>query len=130
MQPREAFRIGFLARCVEEGLSPEDTRRLAKSAASLFTKEADSPVTLRGLVEAAKGVGYPTLAAAAIAPPAIGGLTAYLNNSAQDVDATDIDEIKQRELAQIYRRMSEQLRRKQQLRQTEAQRKPAGNVLL
>ena len=128
MQPREAFRIGFLARCVEEGLSPEDTRRLTKSAASLFTKEA--VVTLRGLVEAAKGVGYPTLAAAAIAPPAIGGLTAYLNNSAQDVDATDIDEIKQRELAQIYRRMSEQLRRKQQLRQTEAQRKPAGNVLL
>ena len=128
MQPREAFRIGFLARCVEEGLSPEDTRRLAKSAAPLFTKEA--VVTLRGLVEAAKGVGYPTLAAAATAPPAIGGLTAYLNNSAQDVDATDIDEIKQRELAQIYRRMSEQLRRKQQLRQTEAQRKPAGNVLL
>jgi len=128
MQPREAFRIGFLARCVEEGLSPEDTRRLTKSAASLFTKEA--VVTLRGLVEAAKGVGYPTLAAAATAPPAIGGLTAYLNNSAQDVDATDIDEIKQRELAQIYRRMSEQLRRKQQLRQTEAQRKPAGNVLL
>jgi len=129
MQPREAFRIGFLARCVEEGLSPEDTRRLTKSAASLFIK-AGFPVTLRGLVEAAKGVGYPTLAAAATAPPAIGGLTAYLNNSAQDVDATDIDEIKQRELAQIYRRMSEQLRRKQQLRQTEAQRKPAGNVLL
>ena len=40
MQPHEAFKLGFLARCVEEGLSPAQTNSLAKTAADLLNKQA------------------------------------------------------------------------------------------
>jgi len=40
MQVHEAFKLGFLSRCVEEGMNPEQTHGLSKMAASLFEKQA------------------------------------------------------------------------------------------
>ncbi len=107
MNPNEAFKLGFLARCVEAGLSSNETTDLVKKAHACFTKEGFSSI--------ASAAG-PALAAALIAPPAIGGMSAYLVNKATDADSGDVEDIKKRELIQTYKRMADQLRRHKKLR--------------
>lgn len=126
MQPREAFKIGFLARCVEEGLSPEETHARAKTAADCFAKQAG----LKDTVDAVKGVGVPLALLAAGAPILTGGGAAYFVNKATDTDATDVQEIKDKELADTYRRMADQLRRQRKLRDYKSERKRTGRVFL
>lgn len=128
MHPREAFKLGFLARCVEAGLTPEATRNLIKSAGDCFTKGAAS--WGKELFDAAKDVTLPTALMAAAAPVALGGGAAYFANQATDTDATDIEEIKQQELLDTYRRMSAQLQRRRQLQNYKAERKRTGQVFL
>ena len=114
MTPREAFKIGFMARCVEEGLSTEKTAALMKEAAD--------PSWLSSIVDAGKGILYPAAALALAAPPAVGGLAAYFNNKATDTDADAVEEIKQKELIDSYGRMAEQLKQRKRLRDRKAER--------
>ena len=122
MQPREAFKIGFMARCVEERLSSEKT-------AELMQKAGENGV-LQALMSGAKDITYPLAALALAAPPAIGGLAAYFNNKATDTDVTDIEEIKKKELVNSYQRMSAQLNRAKKHRDGKAGRKRKGQVFL
>lgn len=46
--PREAFRIGFLKRCVDDGLTPAETRDRVEKAAAFLEKQATGPVELAG----------------------------------------------------------------------------------
>lgn len=117
MDPREAFKIGFMARCIEEGLSQEKTAELMEKAGN-------------GLVDAAKAVAYPAAALALAAPPTLGGLAAYFKNKATDSDASEIEEIQQQEQAETYRRMADQLRRAKALRERKAGKKRSGQVFL
>ena len=129
MQPKEAFKIGFMARCVEMGMSPDETRQLMKTAGEVLTKEA----FLKALGEGAKALGkwaLPVGALALAAPWAVGGGTAYLANQATDVDATDIEEVKKQELVESYKRMADQLRRQKELRDRKAARKRKDQVFL
>lgn len=119
MEPREAFKIGFMARCVEEGLSQEKTAELMEKAAEGW-----------GLVDAAKAVLYPATALALAAPPTMGGLAAYFKNKTLDSDTNDVEEIKQKEMADSYRRMTDQLRRSKALRERKASKKRSGQVFL
>lgn len=118
MDPREAFKIGFMARCIEEGLSQEKTAELMEKAA------------MGGLVDAGKAVLYPAAALALAAPPTLGGLAAYFKNKATDSDASEIEEIQQQEQADTYRRMADQLRRAKALRERKAGKKRSGQVFL
>jgi len=127
MQPREAFKIGFLARCVEQGLSPEATHNLVKSAEDCF-KSASFGLT--DTINAIKGIAYPSGFLAAGAPIAVGSGAAYFANKANDTDATDIEEIKQKELLETYGRMADQLERRKKLQAYKADRKRTGQVFL
>ena len=133
MRPNEAFKIGFLARCVEAGLSTAETRQLAKQANACFTKSGFAS-TLGGLgkltSDVVGSVGVPALTAAAIAPPALGGMAAYLYNKATDADANDVKEIKKKELIQTYRRMADQLRRHRRIRDQRASGNRSSQVFL
>jgi len=129
MHPKEAFKIGFLARCVEEGLSPEETHSRVKAASACFTKRA-SGFGLKDTVDAFKGVTIPTALALGGLPILAGGGAAYFANKATDTDATDIKEIKDKELTETYRRMADQLRRQRKLRDYKAERKRTGQVFL
>lgn len=147
MLPQEAFKIGFLARCVEEGLSPEQTHNLAKQAADCFNKQAEGSSlipfgsfisnpfkattdTAKSTIDLAKST-VPLAMMALAAPPAIGGLAAYMSNKATDVDdAAAVEDVKKQELIDTYRRMAQQLNRKQQLRQYKQDRKRTGRVYL
>ena len=111
MNSQEALKLGFLARCVESGMSSEETHKLIKVAHSCFTKKGFSSI-----IDTARSAAVPALAAALIAPPALGGMSAYLVNKATDADANDVEEIKRKELVRAYRRMADQLRRHKKIR--------------
>ena len=143
MQTKEAFKLGFLTRCVEEGLSPEQTHALAKMAAEQLEKQAFTEWLSRQITSPVKNVAdaydsvidaasstVPLVAGTLAIPPALGGLAAYLHNRATDVDATDIGQVKQKELADTYRRMADQLNRQKQLRDYKQERKRTGRVYL
>jgi transcription initiation factor TFIIIB Brf1 subunit/transcription initiation factor TFIIB len=126
MHQKQAFKIGFLARCIEGGLSPEATRTLVKSAAEHFGKSSG---VVREAVDLVKSLGPAALVAGA-APIALGGGAAYFANKATDTDATDVEEVKQKELVDTYRRMADQLQRQRKLRSYKADRKRTGQVFL
>lgn len=48
MSPEEAFKLGFLSRCVEENLPADRIELLAKQASSAFDKEAVGPAAAAG----------------------------------------------------------------------------------
>jgi hypothetical protein len=137
MTPQEAFKLGFLARCVEGGLSDEQTNALAKRAADLVgeqEKSADAPdlagKALGGVAEATGKAFWPLVGLAASAPPALGGLAAYFKNQATDINEDDVESVKKQELIAQYRRMADQLRRQKQLRDYKQERQRTGQVFL
>jgi hypothetical protein len=141
MQPNEAFKIGFLARCVEEGLSPTQTGELVKQAAEQFEKQSlpnllsTGTTAVNGLKNSLVGLGkasVPLLSMAAAAPPTLGAATAYLANRAVDVDDdAAVEDLRKQELIDTYRRMSEQLERQQrQISGRKQKRKQGGRIHL
>lgn len=121
MEPREAFKIGFMSRCIEEGLSQEKTAELIEKSSGF----------IGDLIDGAKGVAYPAAALTLAAPPTLGGLAAYFNNKAIDTaDEGDIEEVKQKELVDSYRRMARQLKSSRNVRERKAKRKRSGQVFL
>ena len=142
MQPQEAFKLGFLARCVEEGFTPEQTHEMAKQAEDLLkvgfleyiSRQVTAPV--KNTADAAQsvvGLGNslaPYLIGAAAIPPALGGLAAFMKNTATDVGDKEVEEVKKHELIDTYNRMSDQLKRQKELQEYKQQRKRTGRVFL
>lgn len=58
----------------------------------------------------------PALAAAAIAPPALGAAAGFGLGHLTDIDDTDVNEVRQRELIDTYKRLAEQARIKRQIK--------------
>jgi hypothetical protein len=144
MRPNEAFKLGFLTRCVEEGLSSAQTNALAKRAADVMTKQGFTewlskqvfgPVrttanTVKSVADAGTSLAMPAAALAIGVPASLGGLAAYLHNKATDIDSDAVDSAKKQELLDTYQRMTDQLGRKKQLREYKQQRKRTGQVFL
>ncbi len=99
MTDREAFKFGFLLRCADEGLSPEQTRERVKlayglgAAAGLAIK---APLAIAAL-------GIP---AAALAGAGAGYVGAKLTDP-----PVDPDEAKKQELIAAYRQQADRARR-------------------
>ena len=133
MQEKEAFKLGFLARCQEQGLSTQETVDLVKKASEVFEKQALGSVissgadAVGGLAKSLAGYGIPLALAA---PPAAGALASYFYNKATDTDADAVGEIKDKELADSYRRMADKLRRTQALRQRKSEKSKSRQVFL
>lgn len=143
MQPHEAFRLGFLARCVEEGFSPEQTSALVKKAEDLFTKSAFVAEISRQLTDPVRNTAnaaqsvvnlggslIPYALMAAAVPPALGAVAAYAKNKALDVGEDEGEDFKKRELIDTYKRMSEDLTRQKERQDYKQQRKRTGRVFL
>ena len=135
MQVHEAFKLGFLSRCVEEGMNPEQTHGLSKMAASLFEKQAliNLPSPMGEVNNAVSAVGSlaPYLAAGLAIPPALGGLAAYFANQATDTEGSQgIENIKRQELQDTYERLAGQLQRQKERQDYKAKRKSTGRIFL
>jgi len=119
MTEKEAFKIGFLLKCAEDGLTVEQVESRIQQRASLFKKEAGpwdtfTSILSRG-VDAAGAVADKAFWPAVIAPPLLGIAGAYGLSRAQD-DTYDVDEAKKREEIAAYRRAIDQLNRSRRKR--------------
>lgn len=134
LTPKDAFKVGFLARCVSDGLTPDQMLVSVKLASDMFEKKAFLGSLIGGGVDAAKGAAgalahYGTLGAIA-APPILGGLGGYALAKATDIDDTDVDAIKNRELVEEYKRQAEKLKRQKDVRTYRQDVKRTGRVFM
>ena len=144
---QEAFKVGFMARCIEDGLSMDQIYSLAKTAADRMAsavklaseKQAIVGPLLGALgylggsaVNAAKGIGSAALGVglplALAAPPVLGGIAGAGLAKATDIDDTDVNEIKQRELLDEYKHQTARLRRQRAVRDYDAAKKRTGRI--
>lgn len=121
MTELELFKYGFLLRCAEEGLTPDETAERVQQALQL-TKQAD-PIGLGTAistgVNGVAGLGALGLAGAG----ALGAGAGWLGAKMTEPD-TDPEEAKTQELIETYRLFAQQARqsaqRRRQYRQTPA----------
>lgn len=129
LSDKDAFKVGFLARCIADGVPPSGILPLVKQAQEKFAG-------LGGLID--KGIGAAGTAAGAVAgwgvplallaPPALGAAAGYGLARATDIDDTDVDDVKDTELLDEYRRQTEQLNRDSLIRRYAQNRKQTGRV--
>lgn len=121
---KDAFKVGFLSRCVEQGMSLTDIHGAVKEAHEKLAAISDK------LVDAAStGLkwGIPSLLAA---PPILGGLAGYTAARLGDIDDRDVDDVKGQELIGEYQRQTERLNREKKTRLAMANRPKPGRVFL
>ena len=130
----ESFKVGFLNRCVEDGLSTEEALSRVKEASdcldSLEKQAGWFTDLVSGGTDVAKYLGSKALVAGLVAPPVLGGLAGYSHSKLTDVDDDDVDDIKKQELIDEYRRQSEKLRHSQALMAYKDRRKKRSNVYM
>lgn len=131
---QEAFKVGFLARCVEDGLSPERMLQSVKVAADLMEKRAFLGTLVEKGLDAVKGVGGAALQygvpLAVAAPPILGGMAGYGLAKATDIDDTDVADVKSHELIDEYRRQAEAVRRRQASRDRRPEHRPSPRMYM
>lgn len=108
VEARDAFCMGFFARCVEEGLSKEATEaRLAKLG--------QVKTAIFGLGETIKNVGTLGLAAPVVLGLGAGGLLGYGAAQVTEPDV-DADQVRAQEIANTYRLYAQRAAAKRRLR--------------
>lgn len=116
MDARQAFKQGFIAHCIELGYTTPaqicDVVKQALDKRAFFGENALSSLA---------GVGKLGLGLAAVAPPIVGGIVGNLAAKATDISDYDVEEAKQQEVIDEYKRQSERMRRSGQLRRFTAQ---------
>lgn len=118
LTPRDAFKVGFLARCAEEGLTAPQIADRVKVAADKFAS------FLGGLGSATGSVLSTGIPLALAAPVALGGVAGYGLSRMTDIDDTDVDEIKNTELLDTYAAETAKLRRQRAVREFKRGQKP------
>jgi len=144
---RQAFKAAFLHRCLEHGMTLEETHILVKDACATLqggTKEANVWPWIRAnvpgvspaadvLAEAMKGVvqQVPSAALATYVgvPAAVGGLAGYGLAQAEGLNDEDADEIKTQEKIEAYRRATDRAAIQKQLRSAQQLRRPSRPAL-
>lgn len=139
MTEHEAFQLGFLTRCAEEGLTAAQAAARARDVwqhAQQFPKAAagdaaggltgylTAPLTaVKSVTDAIAGVAplAHTVGAIGVGLPILaGGAGGYALARLTD-DDTDIDQARSDETVAEYRRLTDHLRRQQQLRRQQHQ---------
>ena len=121
LTPKEAFVVGFMRRCIDDGLSVDQMGERVKQAEDLLAGAIKSAQdkqanVLGSLVNAAGGVASTALPLALAAPPLLGGLAGYTAARMGDIDDTDVDDVRLQELKDTYKLEAEKLRRQKAFR--------------
>ncbi len=115
LSARDRFKLGFLRRCVEEGLDRDQIAARVKQADGLGDIYGEAKGLGGHMINLgtglAKGVLEYGMPLAIAAPPVLGGLAGYGLARATDIDDTDVADIRDQELIEEYRRQAEQLQR-------------------
>jgi hypothetical protein len=141
LTPQEAFKFGFLARCVEERLAPEDMLAAVKVANDMLEKRANIFPAVGAAVSGGFGLGTKALDVARTAgesamtygaplalfgPPAAGAAAGYGLAKLTDIDDTDVDEVKRQETIDELKLQADRLRRQKAVRDYQRLRQRSG----
>lgn len=123
LSPRDQFKVAFLEKCAEEGLTPDEILEKVKTAQSRV-KQAETDIlktlatlgssALTGVGDAIQNIGIP---AALMAPPIAGALGGRALAKLQEPTDDNVKDIQHEELMHEYRRQIKQLEREKSLRQ-------------
>lgn len=126
MTNKEAFIASFLDRCVRDGATPAQIEGRIKLAAGLLGTVAGKALDVgKGIGEAAINWGLPI---AGLAPPILGGAAGYGLARATDIDDTDVDDIKDREVLDEYKRQTRHLLRQRAVKDYQQARQQSGRM--
>lgn len=122
MNAREAFKFGFISRCIEDGLtSPAAIHdRLTKTAVLSLSDVTAVPKGIWGGIKDIGKAGLGVGALGIVAPALLGAAGGTLAAKMTDVDDRDVDELKNQEVIEEYRRQAERLRRAGEIRKRTA----------
>jgi len=152
LSERDAFKVGFLSRCVEEGIAPEDIGAYVEKAAAALDGVA-APMELArkqagllsdvmkvpgALVDTVSRVAAPIIStignwgipAAIVGPPAAGAAVGHLMSRMGDVSDEDVEAIRVKELINEYRLQSEKAERDTRVRKYRKKRNRTGRIFL
>lgn len=117
LDERQAFKIGFLRKCADAGLTIEETHAVVKQATAMVKQSAVDmlPDILQKPYEALVGAGGHALknvadygmTGALLGPAVLGAGLGYGAGAMGDVDDTDVKALKQQELIDEYHRQVE-----------------------
>jgi len=131
LNAREAFKVAFLARCVEDGLTPDQMLDRVKEAQEKFAFIGQALGKVmdvgKGVVDAGIGWGVPIALAA---PPALGALAGAALAKGTDIDDRDVADIKDQEVIDEYRRQSSLLKRQRAVRDYQRSKARTGRIFL
>ena len=108
MTAEESFRLGFLSRCLESGMTPAEVEECVEKVATALDLALGKSA---GLIDTAgnlagQGANYALIGAAGI-PLALGAGAGYLAGLARN-KPVDVDTIHKQELIREYRRLARQ----------------------
>ena len=114
LDERQAFKIGFLRKCADAGLTIEETHEAVKQATALVKQSAVNVLPdilqepYKALVgaggHALKGIADYGMTGALLGPGLLGAAGGLAAGSLTDVDDTDVKALKQQELIDEYHR--------------------------
>lgn len=107
---KDAFKLGFLARCAEEGLTGDALNERIKNAEA-FVKTGWDLIPTEGRYAAGLAMGLP------IAAGVLGGGALGYGMAKMKEPPLDEDEIKAKEIATTYRVLAERAKARRKLRQ-------------
>jgi len=116
LTPREAFKIGFMMRCAEDGLGPAEVQdRIQKIAAALEKQAVLEPLsgkTVSSSLGGLDGLARLGLGTAVTVPIGLGLLGGYLLNRAREAEV-DEEDVRTRELIDELKHWSRRARERQ-----------------
>lgn len=112
MSPKEAFKVGFMLRCADEGLAPGDVEDRIQKAAGLMQKQGIFDNALGHIGGALGTAGMMGLAA----PIALGGLGGYFLNKTREANV-DEEDVRTRELISELRTLAHRAKTQQKAKQ-------------
>ena len=158
LSARDSFKVGFLSRCVEEGIAPEDIGSVVEKTAATLDKAVealakstkDAPVAKAAgvlsdvmrvpgaLIDTISRVAAPVVGAATgygiplalLAPPALGAGAGYMAARAGDVSDEDVEAIRVKELINEYRLQADKAERDNRVRKYRQRRQRTGRIFL
>jgi len=130
LDKRQAFKLGFLTRLADEGMSPAQIEETVKSAAisDFVTKPWNVAWDIGGSTAKTVGGGLANMGmlGAIAGPPLLGALAGYGAARMTDIGDEDVEELRQQELINEYRRLADRARQNKMVKDYRTQRKTTG----
>jgi hypothetical protein len=126
LSPQDQFKVVFLEKCAEQGLSALEILQRVKTAQDRVKQAGPFAEVIEAIGGGLKGLSNYAIPAAFAAPPIIGGLLGHGYAKMQEPTEDTIESIQQGEIADEYKKQTQRLKREQALKKYREQNSGRG----